>query len=582
MATKSKLELVMELADKLFNNKLSQVQAKLSGATDKMEGKLQRFNMKQIKVFSNIGESFDPVKVNQMTDLFDNLSEKLDFTKDISKTKVALQQMGVENVDKMAGKIHELGAIMEAEDMEIAKAANAITKQIGGSFEENLKIMEQGYNKGADLNGDMLDQLKEYGPAMAENGIGIKEMLAIMAQSGANGVFSDKALDSLKEGGLAIREFGKGQEDALNGIGMKIGDITGKTSWEAMQLISKNMEGMTTQAKQLVLADIFKGAGEDGGMALIEGFSKGLIPFEDIPEIKATDTGLKVWVANIQSSIADNVGGWMPLIQALGMGGMAISGIISLGGSLFPMLSKIANFTKLSAAAQWLWNIALNANPIGLIVVGIFALIGVIILAIAKWDEWGAALMVFMGPIGLVIGAFKSVYDHWESIKTAFQTEGIVGGLKRIGIVLLDAILKPLQQILELVAKVDPTGLAQKGVDSIKAFRESQNLVTPGEKEARAVNGVSATENAPKSSLLKAPVIDGKLAPTGKTKKEGEQVSKVTGQANQVRKIDIRIDSFNKGGINVAQGAYAGMTKDDVEAWFKEMMRRVVINAETV
>ena len=78
-----------------------------------------------------------------------------------------------------------------------------------------------------------------------------------------------------------------------------------------------------------------------------------------------------------------------------------------------------------------------------------------------------------------------------------------------------------------------------------------------------------------------SPVIDDKLAPTGKTKKEGEQVSKVAGQANQIRKIDIRIDSFNKGGINVAQGAYAGMTKEDVEAWFKEMMRRVVINAET-
>jgi hypothetical protein len=58
-------------------------------------------------------------------------------------------------------------------------------------------------------------------------------------------------------------------------------------------------------------------------------------------------------------------------------------------------------------------------------------------------------------------------------------------------------------------------------------------------------------------------------------------VNRVAGSANQIRKIDIRIDSFNKGGINVAQSAYAGMTKEDVEAWFKEMMRRVVINAET-
>lgn len=581
MATKSKLELVMELADKLFNNKLSQVQAKLSGATDKMEGKLQRFNMKQIKVFSNIGESFDPVKVNQMTDLFDNLSEKLDFTSDINNTKSALRQMDVKNIEEVSSKIHELKTLFGDDSLEIAKAANSMTKQIGGSFESNLALLEKGYEKGANLNGDMIDQFKEYGPQMRELGIDGSQMLAIMSKAGKDGIFSDKAIDSIKEANLSLKEMGPTQIDALKGIGIGVKDLAGKTSFEAVQMISKAMNGATAQAKQLALTDIFKGAGEDAGMGFILGLGTMELDPNKIPSFENADKGFKTWVANLQTSITDSVGNWMPLIQALGMGGMAISGLVSLGGSIFPMLSKLANATKLTAAAQWLWNIAMSMNPIGLIVIGIAALIAIIVLAIAKWDEWGAALMVFMGPIGLIIGAFKSVYDHWESIKTAFQTEGIVGGLKRIGIVLLDAILKPLQQILELVAKVDPTGLAQKGVDSIKAFRESQNLVTPGEKEARAVKGASTTENAPKSPLLKAPVIDGKLAPTGKTKKEGEQVSKVAGQANQIRKIDIRIDSFNKGGINVAQGAYAGMTKEDVEAWFKEMMRRVVINAET-
>jgi hypothetical protein len=84
--------------------------------------------------------------------------------------------------------------------------------------------------------------------------------------------------------------------------------------------------------------------------------------------------------------------------------------------------------------------------------------------------------------------------------------------------------------------------------------------------------------------LLKAPVIDGKTTPTGgkKDTKTGENISKVAGQANQVRNVTIQIDAFNKGGINVAQSAYGGMSKDDLEAWMKEMFRRVIINAETV
>lgn len=582
MATKSKLELIMELGDKLFNNKLSQVQAKLSAATDKMEGKLQSFNMKQIKVFSNIGEAFDPVKINQMTELFDSVSEQLDFTNDISNTQTALAQMDVSNIDEMSAKIHEISKIFNEDSIEIAKAANAMTKQIGGSFESNLALLQAGYEKGANLNGDMLDQFKEYGPQIRELGLDASQMLAIMAKAGKDGLFSDKAIDSIKEANLSLKEMGPAQLDALKGIGLGVKDLAGKTSFEAVQMISKAMNGATAQAKQLALTDIFKGAGEDAGMSFILGLGTMELDPNKLQSFKNADAGFKTWVANLQSSIAGSVGGWMPLIQALGMGSMAITGIISLGGSLIPMLSKLGLTTKLVAGAQWLWNIAMNMNPIGLIVIGIAALIAIVVVAISQWDEWGAALLVFLGPVGMVISAFKSLYDHWESIKTAFETDGILGGLKRIGIVLLDAVLKPMQQLLELVSKIPGMGgIAGFGAKKIEELRKSLDLVTPGEKDPK-LNPKSPVGNAPTSSLLKAPVLDGKLAPTGKNKKTGENISKVAGQANQVRNITIQIDAFNKGGINVAQSSYAGMSKDDIEAWFKEMMRRTIINAESV
>lgn len=580
MAKKSKLELVMELGDKLFNNKLSQVQAKLGAATDKMEGKLQRFNMKQIKVFSNIGEAFDPVKINQMGELFESVSEQLDFTNDISNTQTALNQMDVKNVDEMSKRIHEISKIFNEDSVEIAKAANAMTKQIGGSFESNLALLEAGYEKGANLNGDMLDQFKEYGPQIRELGLDASQMLAIMTNAGKQGVFSDKAIDSIKEANLSLKEMGKPQIEALKGIGLGVEDLAGKTSFEAVRMITKAMAGATAQAKQLALTDIFKGAGEDAGMSFILGLGTMELDPNKIPSFENADKNMKTWVANLQSSIAESVGGWMPLINMLGMGSMAITGMISLGGQLLPLLGKLAKSTKLMAAAQWLLNIALSMNPIGLVVIAVTALIGIVIVAINTFDQWGAALLLFLGPVGIVINAFKSIYDHWESIKKSFETDGIVGGLKRIALVLLDAVLKPLQQIIELAARIDPTGLSQKAADKLKAFRESQNLVTPGEREPK-IKPVSPVDNAPKSPILKAPVIDGKITPDDKKKKQGEDVNRVAGSANQIRKIDIKIDSFNKGGINVAQSAFQGMSKDDLEAWFKEMLSRVIINAET-
>ncbi|MDI9598688.1 MAG: phage tail tape measure protein [Acidobacteriota bacterium] len=110
--------------------------------------------------------------------------------------------------------------------------------------------------------------------------------------------------------------------------------------------------------------------------------------------------------------------------------------------------------TKAAAAAQWLLNAALTANPIGLVVAAVAALVAVIIIlwkknetfrrvvtlawekvkqaAVAVWDflvgafkKWGKGILVAItGPIGLlVVYALK----HWDKIKTgASRTWGAI------------------------------------------------------------------------------------------------------------------------------------------------------------
>ncbi len=93
--------------------------------------------------------------------------------------------------------------------------------------------------------------------------------------------------------------------------------------------------------------------------------------------------------------------------------------------------------------------IAAAGGPVTLIALGIIAL-GIFIGAIIqKWDQWGAAVSLFLGPLGLVISLIQSFRNNWENIKKAFTTGGMVEGLKAIGATLLDAVLLPLQQILE-------------------------------------------------------------------------------------------------------------------------------------
>ena len=61
----------------------------------------------------------------------------------------------------------------------------------------------------------------------------------------------------------------------------------------------------------------------------------------------------------------------------------------------------------------------------------------------------------------------------------AFKTQGILGGLKAIGRVLLDAILMPVQQLLELLAKIP--GMANlAGAGAQKIYELRQNLGVDG------------------------------------------------------------------------------------------------------
>ena len=176
--------------------------------------------------------------------------------------------------------------------------------------------------------------------------------------------------------------------------------------------------------------------------------------------------------------------------------------------------------TKAYTGAQWLLNAALTANPIGLIIVAIAALVAMVVVAIKHYDKWGAALLQFMGPVGWVINLFKSLYDHWESIKKAFQTEGIIGGLKRLGWVVLDAVLKPFQQILEVVDKITGTNWSGK----IKSLREQQNLVTEGEAKTPTVRQLSVKEALEKGKLV---MYNGKaILPSSRDKFEKEKKEK--------------------------------------------------------
>lgn len=75
--------------------------------------------------------------------------------------------------------------------------------------------------------------------------------------------------------------------------------------------------------------------------------------------------------------------------------------------------------TGLLTAAQWLLNIAMNANPIGLIITGIAALIGAVVLLWKRFDWFrGGVMAIFEGLKAYVFGWFTFMKDILLGIGT--------------------------------------------------------------------------------------------------------------------------------------------------------------------
>ena len=210
--------------------------------------------------------------------------------------------------------------------------------------------------------------------------------------------------------------------------------------------------------------------------------------------------------------------------------------------------------TKIWAGAQAAFNVIASLNPIGLIVAGITALIAAITLCVVKFETWGETVLTLMGPIGWAVA---SVVRHWDSLKRAFTDGGIIGGLKRIGLVLLDALLHPVQKLLELLSRIPGLGkLAGKGAEFIQEIRAKLDLT-----EAKPIDEPTAEAKTDPDSPLLAKAKDAPARSTALGIGEAlhDTPTVATAGSGQVRSINISIDSlvreFTVQTNNMQQGA---------------------------
>jgi hypothetical protein len=201
-----------------------------------------------------------------------------DFNIELYKTTKITQQLTGLNGEMLANFRDDVAGTAKMFDKdynEVLKSANSLAKQMGISHADAIGLITKGFVKGADVNGDFLDKIREYPVQFRNAGYSADEFIKIATQEAKGGVYSDKLLDTLKEADLALKEMTKTQTAALeNAFGAKFteeiskgissGELTTKQALERI-IAEADKVGLNFQQKQALLADVFKGAGEDAG-----------------------------------------------------------------------------------------------------------------------------------------------------------------------------------------------------------------------------------------------------------------------------------------------------------------------------
>lgn len=181
-----------------------------------------------------------------------------------------------EGLDEVTVRTKVLRDRFNEDSNEIIRAANSVQKSFNRDFGDVFNLLEEGYARGLNRSGQFLDNVAEYAPQLADARLEAEDLFSILELQLTEGIYSDKGIDALKEGAISLRELNSTTLNALEQIGVSGEEVRKAIDEEglggAIALVSSRMSEFKDDSTEVgvVLADVFRGAGEDAGVDFVK------------------------------------------------------------------------------------------------------------------------------------------------------------------------------------------------------------------------------------------------------------------------------------------------------------------------
>lgn len=324
-------------------------------------------------------------------------------------------------------------------------------------MERMMNVMAAGAKEGAAEVPQIAQALIQAGGAAKLSNVSFEETnaaLQALAQSGKYGAEAGVGLRNVLIKMNAPSALSKEATNMLAAYGVNMQKVSDTTVPFAERLKELQKIGQNTD----VLAAVFGAENIQAAQGLI---NTAQAQAELTQQISGTNvateqativmSGWSEWMGRCKAWLDDLKIGSFSFTKVLGVVGDSLGGVIStLGdmGSAYSGLAPVVKalggwlkqtvvvqklmvvWTKAATAVQWLWNAALSANPIGIIIVAIGALVAGIIYLANKVSGWGEA------------------WKHtWEGAKLLFQ--GFSASIETVWLTMVNSLMIGLNKIKE-------------------------------------------------------------------------------------------------------------------------------------
>lgn len=390
---------------------------------------------------------------------------------------------------------------------ETLQSANVMSKQFGISVSESLKLLQDGFVAGANASDGFLENVKEYPTYLKEAGLNAEQFVAISTNATKQGIFSDKGLDTIKEGNLRLREMTTATAAALDGIGISSKKVQkelqngSKTTFDIMQEVGNKLKEFPASSAKVgtAIADIFGGPGEDAGLKYIETLGDIEMNMDKVKEqsgdvAKAQEKQVEAnkRLKDTASALFDVTGGGFEMMKA--------QAATFVSNHLTKLLRAIINLYNQSVAFRGLIQlIGFAFKSVGQVALLAFNIIIDAIKLVARPVR--GLLQMFEGFFSFDV---KQMRDGFNSIFSGLgnTVKEAWGDLKKFGSGMADAIVGGMKNTfnhanIKIPVSADAPSIATATTDNTK-LKDGTNIAstTPKTKKEKAAADKAAKEEA--------------------------------------------------------------------------------------